>query len=67
MAKERFVYPFTHGYLGCFHFGALRNNVAVRTVGSESFCGRVFSVLSGIYVREELLGPVTRRTLSSRM
>lgn len=27
----------------------------------------VFSVLSGIYVREELLGPVTRRTLSSRM
>lgn len=51
MAKERFVYPFTHGYLGCFHFGALRNNVAVRTVGSESFCGRVFSSLRYICTR----------------
>lgn len=64
---EHFVYPFTDGYLGCFHFGAVRNNVAVTTIGYEFFCGRVFSVLSGIYVGEELLGPVTRRTLSSRI
>lgn len=54
-------------YLGCFHFGAGRDNVAVTTVGSEFLCGCGFSVLSGTYVGVELLGHVIRRTLSSRI
>lgn len=52
---------------GLFPLGAVRINVAVTTIGYEFFCAHVFSVLSGIYAGEELLGPVTRRTLSSRM
>lgn len=67
VAMEHFVYPVAHRHLGCFHFGAVRINVAVTTIGYEFFCAHVFSVLSGRYAGEELLGPMTRRTLSSRM